>query len=86
MNLAKCMKDKTLKSETELFEILMENGLYLVPGQAFENKENGWFRMIISNESAVLTTALQRLQKVVQLESFTRSMRSTKRKNVDRDL
>ena len=66
MNLAKCMKDKSLKSETDLFEILMDNGLYLVPGQAFENKENGWFRMIISNESAVIKVALERLQNIVR--------------------
>ena len=60
------MKDRSLKSETELFEQLMSNGLYLVPGQAFENKENGWFRMIISNEHQLLQTALRRLSNIVR--------------------
>merc|ERR1719461_953811 len=59
MNLSKCLREKSLEGEKELFEILMDNGLYLVPGQAFENKESGWFRMIISNENDTLQRALQ---------------------------
>eukprot|EP00111_Clytia_hemisphaerica_P001465 TCONS_00004188-protein len=66
MNLSKCMKDQSLQNETELFEQLMNNGLYLVPGQAFETKENGWFRMIISNEYQTVELALKRLLKTVR--------------------
>lgn len=66
VNLSKCMRIKTLESETELFEKLMANGLYIVPGQAFETKEYGWFRMIISNEVNVLTIAMERLKRLVK--------------------
>ena len=66
MNLSKCMKSNTFRCETELFEKLMSAGLYLVPGQAFETKESGWFRMIISNNIDILNIALNRLVSLVR--------------------
>ena len=66
MNLSQCMTNQSVQSETELFEKLMSAGLYLVPGQAFETKESGWFRMIISNHNDILKVALQRLVSLVR--------------------
>ncbi|MEO0684790.1 MAG: aminotransferase class I/II-fold pyridoxal phosphate-dependent enzyme, partial [Cyanobacteria bacterium J06649_11] len=66
MNLSKCMKGNTVQCETELFEKLMSAGLYLVPGQAFETKESGWFRMIISNNIDILNIALKRLVALIR--------------------
>lgn len=85
MNLSKCMKRNTIRCETELFEKLMSSGLYLVPGQAFETGESGWFRMIISNNIDILRIALKRLVSLVRdntpiqstiLESGSRHMSS----------
>ena len=66
MNLSRCMKQQNVQGETELFEKLMNAGLYLVPGQAFETKSNGWFRMIISNQIGILNVALKRFASLVR--------------------
>lgn len=55
------------KTESELFELCLDNGIFLTPGFQFHAKESGWCRIVFSlqNEKA-LETALERLDKILK--------------------
>ncbi|XP_057312166.1 probable inactive 1-aminocyclopropane-1-carboxylate synthase-like protein 2 [Hydractinia symbiolongicarpus] len=64
MNLSNYLLSDDKQAEVDMFNKLMNHGLYLVPGFAFECIEHGWFRIIIAHELDILQTGLARLKDV----------------------
>ncbi|KAJ3279896.1 hypothetical protein HK104_001086 [Borealophlyctis nickersoniae] len=52
--------------ELALFERLIDAGLYLAPGAAFESPESGWFRVVFAADRNVVGLAIERLVKVLK--------------------
>ncbi|TPX32783.1 hypothetical protein SmJEL517_g04129 [Synchytrium microbalum] len=51
--------------EIELFYALLQNKIYIAPGEAFYCDEEGWFRIIFAVEWPVLQEGLERMAKVL---------------------
>ena len=73
VNFSKYLKSPKKESEMNFFNTLMDSGIYVVPGSAFECKEPGWFRILISNNVEVLKIAIQRIKKSLAIELFLKS-------------
>ncbi|KAL0089655.1 pyridoxal phosphate-dependent transferase [Phycomyces blakesleeanus] len=56
-------KPPTLKDEQELWQTLLDNGVYVAPGEAFRTKEHGFFRITFPLRSDLLELGLDRLYK-----------------------
>lgn len=67
MNLSNYLLSDDKQAEIDMFNNLMEVGLYLVPGFAFECIEHGWFRIIFAHDLDILNIAFNRLGNVVNM-------------------
>ena len=63
VNLSKFMTKLTRDDEISLFLHLVDHGIYIAPGAAFNHTEIGWFRIIFADTDAVLTEGFDRLGK-----------------------
>ncbi|XP_069067742.1 1-aminocyclopropane-1-carboxylate synthase-like protein 1 [Pleurodeles waltl] len=66
----KFLKTQTFESELELWWALIEEKLYISPGQAFYSYEPGWFRLVFSDSMDNIKLCIERLQKVLQRDTF----------------
>ncbi|XP_057291930.1 1-aminocyclopropane-1-carboxylate synthase-like protein 1 [Hydractinia symbiolongicarpus] len=60
LNLSNYLKSDTEEDEKKLYELFMQNGLYIAPGFAFYSREHGWFRVVFSIDGEQLKLALKR--------------------------
>ena len=65
MNLHKYLKEQKFESEFELFQMFLDNGVYVVPGQTLYFNEPGWFRVVFA-PNAELQSGLTRLKRVLK--------------------
>ncbi|XP_064600432.1 1-aminocyclopropane-1-carboxylate synthase-like protein 1 [Liolophura sinensis] len=62
-------KNATFKEESELFEELIQNGVYCVPGRSMSCVEPGWFRLVFTVTTDELTTGLTRIKEILMKRS-----------------
>ncbi|KAI9012121.1 1-aminocyclopropane-1-carboxylate synthase-like protein 1, partial [Phycomyces nitens] len=58
-------KPPTLKDEQDLWQILLDNGVYVAPGEGFRTKEHGFFRITFPLTPNLLDLGLDRLYKII---------------------
>ena len=56
---------KRKEREIALFFELLENNVYIAPGEAFYSDEEGWFRIVFAVNWPILEEGLKRMKKVL---------------------
>ncbi len=66
VNLKRWTKPLSRDGEMKLMDVLIDNGVYITSGVAFNSAEYGWFRIIVTTHPEALKIGLQRLKSVLQ--------------------
>lgn len=65
-NFSKFLKENTHEAEMELFKTFFAARVYLMPSQALYCKDPGWFRIVFTLPTQIVTEGLKRIENVLK--------------------